>query len=592
MSALVQGHAAFADQQYSSLAGFTFLFNVIMGTGPLTLPAAFQQAGWLTGIIVLIILCFMSFITFTYTVEALSITNAVFVVRKSHCVSSSDSSAQFPNLDRMLAVPAQHVTESSVSGLQDSDDATSLRQHFNIVRKFELGDMFTLYFGRTGNILFYLVISVYLYGDLSIYAAGVPKSFRDVVCTSSGNDSSIDDYIDLCWTFSSLSRFNVYRICVVCFAACMLPFLFFHVTRSRWLQLITTALRWISFLLMFCLAIDRAIVIRRQLSTSDLTLSRLWNPALHPLILQASEPAVIPKPPLVRAQGIPNLFGVCVYAFMCHHSIPGLVTPIRNKKNIILRVFIPLFLCVLSFNLLLSGTAVAAFDEIKDLYTLNFVPSEQSAVAFGISYTLAKVFGYFLSLFPVFALSSTFPILCCTLLGNLHTLVGMCTTCRTPVGLGLLRWTLPFVVILPPVCVALWTANIGFLVGFTGAFAGSAIQYIIPALLVYRARSYFFNMLTIIDTCSSSDDSSSIENEEATELLHTHHNEVGGAHFQTGPICSVIWSRFVWLWTSSRRLRVPTTFASPFQHFVWILLLIVWSVFCIIIVLVDKIHPL
>jgi len=26
--------------------------------------------------------------------------------------------------------------------------------------------------------------------------------------------------------------------------------------------------------------------------------------------------------------GVPNLFGVCVYSFMCHHSLPSLITPI------------------------------------------------------------------------------------------------------------------------------------------------------------------------------------------------------------------------------------------------------------------------
>jgi amino acid permease len=32
--------------------------------------------------------------------------------------------------------------------------------------------------------------------------------------------------------------------------------------------------------------------------------------------------------------GVPNLFGVCVYSFMCHHSLPSLVTPITKKRNI------------------------------------------------------------------------------------------------------------------------------------------------------------------------------------------------------------------------------------------------------------------
>ena len=30
------------------------------------------------------------------------------------------------------------------------------------------------------------------------------------------------------------------------------------------------------------------------------------------------------QPPSSRISGLPNLFGVCVYSFMCHHSLPGL----------------------------------------------------------------------------------------------------------------------------------------------------------------------------------------------------------------------------------------------------------------------------
>lgn len=39
-------------------------------------------------------------------------------------------------------------------------------------------------------------------------------------------------------------------------------------------------------------------------------------------------------PPTFKISGLPNLFGVCVYSFMCHHSLPGLVTPINKKKKL------------------------------------------------------------------------------------------------------------------------------------------------------------------------------------------------------------------------------------------------------------------
>lgn len=34
-------------------------------------------------------------------------------------------------------------------------------------------------------------------------------------------------------------------------------------------------------------------------------------------------------PPAANIHGFGSLFGVAVYAFMCHHSLPSLVTPMR-----------------------------------------------------------------------------------------------------------------------------------------------------------------------------------------------------------------------------------------------------------------------
>jgi hypothetical protein len=38
-----------------------------------------------------------------------------------------------------------------------------------------------LFFNRSGQVLFYLCIIIYLFGDLAIYAAAVAKSMTDVV---------------------------------------------------------------------------------------------------------------------------------------------------------------------------------------------------------------------------------------------------------------------------------------------------------------------------------------------------------------------------------------------------------------------------
>lgn len=76
-----------------------------------------------------------------------------------------------------------------------------------------------------------------------------------------------------------------------------------------------------------------------------------------------------PKP--INLLNIPKLFGICVYSFMCHHSVPSIVTPIRQKRSIYSGITVN-YLLVLSFYTLIAMTAIYAFDSIQQVYTLNF----------------------------------------------------------------------------------------------------------------------------------------------------------------------------------------------------------------------------
>ena len=90
------------------------------------------------------------------------------------------------------------------------------------------------------------------------------------------------------------------------------------------------------------------------------------------------------------------------------------VTPINRKRHLS-KLLLSDYVLILSFYLLLAFTGIFAFEEINDLYTLNFQPKP------GEPWYLATIH-YFLSLFPVFTLSTNFPIIAITLRNNLRTL--------------------------------------------------------------------------------------------------------------------------------------------------------------------------
>lgn len=62
--------------------GLVYVFNLIVGTGALTLPAAFAGAGWLFSSFFLMLLAFVSFITVTFVIESMACANATIQWRR------------------------------------------------------------------------------------------------------------------------------------------------------------------------------------------------------------------------------------------------------------------------------------------------------------------------------------------------------------------------------------------------------------------------------------------------------------------------------------------------------------------------------
>jgi len=470
-----------AGAQYSPLTGLIYIFNLIVGTGALTLPAAFHDAGWFLSMIIIIMLAFMSYLTATFVIESMAAANAMVHWKRLQRLKRSGGSVSEQIVAKSLQVqvmagssretpssPQLRSNSSSASrgslNRENSEDENqplidqdtieripaSVSSYYEITEITEMGKMASLFFNRAGRNMFYLCLVIYLYGDLAIYGAAVAKSVRDVACTyKPPNMTSFLNISDAepCWSGSSKTRLDAYRIFLGVFVCTIGQFVFCNVTKTKYLQIITTLMRWKAFIVMVVLAI---------------------------ITLMNESPA---SPPSSRLMGLPNLFGVCVYSFMCHHSLPGLVTPINNKKRLY-SLILGDYALILSFYFLLAFTGIFAFRDINDLYTLNFQPSPSD------SWFLFSLH-VFLSLFPVFTLSTNFPIIAITLSNNLKSLF-------LTEGRMYSYWTrtvvFPLLALVPPTCVAMATHSLEFLVGITGSYAGAGIQYIVPAALVYYAR--------------------------------------------------------------------------------------------------------
>lgn len=436
-------------EPYSPFVGLVYMFNLIVGTGALTMPKAFAAAGWVVSVSLITFLAFMSFMTTTFVIEAMAAANAQlrWKRREQEEINDSDSSSDYSDDEVSIRGRSEPVETRPILSVQRAANI----DHFDIVERVEMGQMASMFFNKVGVNMFYICIIVYLYGDLAIYAAAVPVSLMEVACGNHSCSAGSVKYNDTesCW--GPVRRKDAYRVFLATFTLCLGPFTFFNAQKTKYLQILTSLMRWIAFTMMIILALIRI---------------GKGHGEGHPSMAQVS--------------GVPNLFGVCVYSFMCQHSLPSLVTPISNKQRMSALVMAD-YILILCFYGLLSLTAIFCFDSslLRDMYTLNFT---DNCDVLGI-----PVLRYFLGLFPVFTISTNFPIIAVTLRNNWKTLFHR--------DGGTYPWVVdrvvfPLITLVPPIIVAFCTHDLESLVGITGAYAGTGIQYIIPAFLVYFSRRH------------------------------------------------------------------------------------------------------
>ena len=103
------------------------------------------------------LLAAFSFMTVTFTIEAMSVANRFRRHEKRQ-----------KQIQSQEATPLLEV---------DSEPGT---HPFEITTRTEMAEMANLFFSKWGVRLFYACIVIYLYGDLCIYVVAIPKSIQSV----------------------------------------------------------------------------------------------------------------------------------------------------------------------------------------------------------------------------------------------------------------------------------------------------------------------------------------------------------------------------------------------------------------------------
>ena len=427
---------------YTKKVAFVYGFNVLVGVGALALPCGFQQSGVIPGLIALAVLGFFAFVTVTLIVESMSLANAyIKLTARSSRIDTEETTKVLETTDRPEALLSGKSDVDVDLKMFSPEVATKVadvpEDVYDITIRVELAKMAELFFSRIGLYIFYVIIILELFGDLSIYAVAVPKSFLKTFCPGA--------------TCGSLTPDAAYYLFLAGFIVCVGPFCFFNFQKTKYLQLMALGMRIFSFISMIVLA----IIIASQNTISD-------------TILFGSDP-----------KKIPALFAIALYAFQCHTNLPSLVTPIRKKKGL-LSLLAADFITVAFVFAVLCVTAVLAFSTpIDDLYTLNFVDKPD------VPYVLGIIIG----LLPVFTISSLFPLVAITLRNNLIVLFSGIPYYKAR-KLSPLKERILFTLIalIPAYVIAFIMRDVKVLVTITGTYPGTCIMFILPAFFSHLGR--------------------------------------------------------------------------------------------------------
>lgn len=189
--------------------------------------------------------------------------------------------------------------------------------------------MATKFWGRTGTLIVNLAIAIYLYGALCIKAVSASQALS--LGLAFIFTSKIDGFDDF--------PFNPYYICLIGFFIIVSLLALKNVQSTKWLQNIIAVLRYITSLLMI---IGALIYIGRRGGVahgSDIKYFDINNFAA--------------------------IFGNVVFAFLSHHSLPGILKPIRPETSIKKVIFWG-YVCGCIIMYMVALTAVLAFGDLTN----------------------------------------------------------------------------------------------------------------------------------------------------------------------------------------------------------------------------------
>jgi len=559
VAAEMAGGVAAAGVRYSGTMGFVYVFNLVVGFGAFTLPGVFYEAGLLLGSTFLVVLGFVSYVTTTFVVEAMSIGNAMKKLeRQNKAIGESKRGEE--ETDELFDRPGgkalgQHPENRELEHLSlahknaenwKTGGGKDVSDMFELDEKLELGDMAKLFLGPKGYRTLVVITAIYLYGDLAIYASAAPTTLLALYPGESGKVWV--PFLDVEYETDEESAYNLW---LAIFSLVVVPLSCLNFQKTKHLQLFTCTYRNVAFIIMIFLAFSRFRDHESQRTassptsdpstqptsnTSDVVIEDHYSP-----IWDTDDDAV--DAPMSNFAALPRLFGAATYSFMCHHSIPSIIFPIEDSaRRSVNRILAADYFFILGFYLLLCSSAYLAFGTWEDASCNEFPNGPTCGVKsiYILNFSNSGAFiGELLTMLPVFVCLTNFPLIAITTRNNLIPWFNLAqnrlffspvrrsqfnrvaTNATGGISEGENRDSVELsrfghgeeeededgargfamqeednrpklwhslLVAVPPVGIAFLVHDVSVIVQYTGAYAGLALEFLFPCVLVVASR--------------------------------------------------------------------------------------------------------
>mmetsp|Transcript_2587 Transcript_2587/g.7476 ORF Transcript_2587/g.7476 Transcript_2587/m.7476 type:complete len:503 (+) Transcript_2587:43-1551(+) len=404
--------------------------NMTLGTGPLTLPFAFAQAGLILGSVFLGFCCLLAYITATFIIETLMLENA----------------------DRFEQAEEEWFVRSEA--LHDGADGMGLKELmrqrrpdkvYKIRERIEMGEMGRRVFPWIFHRLLYMCIFLHIFGCLCVYSVALVAAVESFLPEETADRGVV----------------------VLGLAAVLLPLSLVNVQKLRELQFLIMILRALAILAL----IGGGCYVAATSEAGGEAVGESSTPEGE--VEADGDVWMWGRIPLANPARLPCLYSNTVLAFMVHHALPGYVAPLDRSSDAPKAVAVS-YIVAYAILLVLAGTALWAFGvDVPPLYNLAFSQLPQ------VVNKLLR--GYPLSLIAVY------PVIAISLRNNLMNFFGV----APPDGDGKATGkdlAASAIASMPPLCVAYFTSNVQGIIKIFAGYFGLSLMLFWPCMLLKYTR--------------------------------------------------------------------------------------------------------